>query len=233
MTQFVPDDYVSTKDALLLALKRWFSRELEDLEAAGRTASCAFPPDPVRDATIGGRLSPEVEREFLALASDVEKRIRNALYKKELTCYYLSEIWGECAIPAQEWATTNTDGVLWGGGYYPLGRPANRWSSVDPERALFKKSDFDRAQAALHPRAPARGAAISDEELTEFVVKHADGQKAEEQRQRAEAHFAESGRTMSRDQWRQAWRQVPAEKKRPRGESDRVRRASSGKFSGE
>lgn len=135
MSEFCPDGYVSTKDAIGLAARRWFSEQVERLEAAVASQSSTRPMTPLEQAAQAFSL-PHVNEQWREIENETVHRLRNLLLQGELKADYF-DTYGRHSVPREFWATTQADGVLESGLYWPFGKPNRVYDWQPNYRLLF------------------------------------------------------------------------------------------------
>ena len=95
---------------------------------------------------LGGQpsLSEGLRQQAVDLLTQTEHRLRNFLHRGVLTAYYFGGLFdqGRHAVAPEFWATTEADGVLMSGSYWPFGRP-RAWHEQRPSFPLcFLESEL-------------------------------------------------------------------------------------------
>ena len=172
MSDFCPDGYVPTQEAIVRAAEYWFPERFAALERAAAPQSETKPDNSLE--VLARALSqppgiPDAWRPaFEEIASQTVRRLRNFLHQGKLKAYYFGDD-GCHSVSRGFWATAHADGVLESGTYWPFGKPTRSYEGR-PNYSLFllqseldallseqpaKKRDFPRAKmpelvAALH-----------------------------------------------------------------------------------
>jgi len=138
MTDFYPDGYVSTPDAIARAAERWFPEQFNTLETTTPSQPGVKPESPI-DAAVRAFSRPQVPEAWLhafsKIANQTVHRLRNFLHQGELAAYYFGDD-GRHTVPREFWATAEANGVLERGAYWPLGAPS-RIHEQRPNKPLF------------------------------------------------------------------------------------------------
>jgi hypothetical protein len=134
MRSFFPDGYVRAEEALGRAALYWFPEQMTALEsaAAGESATVeelALRPPP--------SISEGLREQVVDLLTRTEHRLRNFLHQGVLTAYYFGGSFdqGPHAVARDFWATTEADGALMAGSYWPFGHP-RAWHEQRPSYPL-------------------------------------------------------------------------------------------------
>lgn len=150
MTLFCPEGYVPVQVAIARAAQSWFPEEMTALETAraGELAIDNKPSDDVNALTPVERLaeafrgqpsiSEGLRQQVEDLLTKTEDRLRKPLHRGVLTAYYFGGLFdqGRHAVAREFWATTEADGVLMSGTYWPFGKP-RAWHEPRPSYQLF------------------------------------------------------------------------------------------------
>ena len=114
MTDFCPDGYLPTRDAVVRAAQRWFPDKFAALEP---TATQQTQTEPENDLVAVVRILsqppiPDALRQVFEKAwVPTVSRLRNFLHEGTLKAYYFNH--DGCHSVSQEfWATAQADGVL-------------------------------------------------------------------------------------------------------------------------
>jgi hypothetical protein len=164
VSDFCPDGYVPTQEAIVRAAKYWFPERFAALERAAARQQSETKPDNSFEA-LARALSqppgiPDAWRPaFEDIASETMHRLRNFLHEGRLKAYYFGDD-GCHSVSRGFWATAHADGVLESGTYWPFGKPTRSYEGR-PNYSLFllqseldallseqpaKKRDFPRAK---------------------------------------------------------------------------------------
>jgi hypothetical protein len=141
MIGFCPDGYVSSQEAVLLAATFWFPEKVAPLETVvlekvnqEAVHSLSYP-----------HLPEELRKVFEGIAGQTVPRLRDFLHKGKLKAYYFEND-GCRSVSREFWATTQADGVIESGTYWPFGTPT-RWYDKPPNYSVFmKQSELDALQ---------------------------------------------------------------------------------------
>jgi len=133
--EFCPDGYVSTKDAIGLAARHWFSEQVDRLEAAVASQSSTRPMTPLEQAAQAFSL-PHVNEQWREIENETVHRLRSLLHQGELKADYF-DTYGRHSVPREFWATTQADRVLESGMYWPFGQPSRVLEWQQNYRLLF------------------------------------------------------------------------------------------------
>jgi Bacterial regulatory proteins, gntR family len=146
MTLFCPEGYVSVQVAIARAAQSWFPEQMTALEtaAAGDLAIDNKPSDEVNALTLADAfrrqppISKGLRQQIEDLLTQTEDRLRKSLHRGALTAYYFGGLFdqGPHAVAREFWATTEADGVLMSGSYWPFGKP-RAWHEQRPSYPLF------------------------------------------------------------------------------------------------
>ena len=85
-----------------------------------------------------------MRQQGLDLLIQIEHRLRNFLHQGALTAFYFGGLFnqGRHAVAREFWATTEADGVLMSGSYWPFGKPRT-WHDEHPSYPLcFLESEL-------------------------------------------------------------------------------------------
>jgi hypothetical protein len=138
MTDFCPDGYVSTPDAIARAAERWFPEQFNTLEITSRSQPGVRPESPI-DAAVRAFSRPQVPEAWLHAFSEIANqtvhRLRNFLHQGELDAYCFGND-GRHTVPREFWATAEANEVLERGTYWPFGAPS-RIHEQRPNCPLF------------------------------------------------------------------------------------------------
>jgi hypothetical protein len=138
MSDFCPEGYLRTQDAILRAAEYWYP---DKIAAAQITEDSQFQPKSKNDleAAIRAFSQPHVAdarpHPFEEIANQTVHRLRNLLHQGPLNAYYFASDGSHC-IPHEFWATENADGVVESGTYWPYGSPIS-WHETRPNYPLF------------------------------------------------------------------------------------------------
>ena len=156
MRPFCPDGYVLAQGAIARAALFWFPEQMAAFETAvsGELASnnranhAASALTPVEKLARALERQPSISSGLRQQAVDIltqtEHRLRNFLHRGVLTAYYFGGFFdqGRQGVAREFWATTEADGVLMSGSYWPFGRP-RAWRDERPSFPLcFLESEL-------------------------------------------------------------------------------------------
>jgi hypothetical protein len=132
MSDFCPDGYAPLQHAVFIAAKLWLPEKVASLE----TLATDDPSVHVRSLSYP-QLPEDFRQAFEEIAGPTVRRLRNFLNQGKLTAYYFT---GDgCHSLAREfWATTQANGVIESGTYWPAGRPT-QWYDRRPNHTIYLK----------------------------------------------------------------------------------------------
>jgi hypothetical protein len=145
VSDFCPDGYVPTQEAIVRAAQYWFPERFAALERAAVPESQTTLTKPASNFDVAARAfsQPQVpdawRHAFEDIARQTVHRLRNVLYQgKQLKAYYFGGLLDNDrqAVSREFWATPAADGVLEAGTLWPFGRP-NAWYERRPSYPLF------------------------------------------------------------------------------------------------
>jgi hypothetical protein len=122
LSDFSPDGYEPTQRAVARAARHWFTQEFEKHEKAIAPQPGAKPKNPIEQA-VRAFSWPQIPKEWWQIANETVHRLRNLLHQGELNADYF-DTYGRHSVPREFWATTQADGVLESGVYWPFGQPS-------------------------------------------------------------------------------------------------------------
>jgi hypothetical protein len=138
MINFGPDGYMPLQQAVFIAAKFWFPKEVASLE----TVVLEKIGQEVVHIHSYPQLPDEVRRPFEEIAVQTVPRLRNLLNQGKLKAYYFKED-GCHSVSREFWATEQADGIMESGTYWPFGK-STRWYDRRPNHPLFvKQSELD------------------------------------------------------------------------------------------
>lgn len=166
MTLFCPDGYVPVQEAIAKAALHWFSEQIATLETATADGS-AIKSNPNTDVNAMTRLDaltralgkPSISegllQQFEHILTQTEHRLRNFLHQGVLTAYYFGGLFhlGRNAVAHGFWATTEADGVLMSGTYWPFGKARARHEQRPNFPLFFLESEL-AASLSDEPKPP-------------------------------------------------------------------------------
>ena len=138
MSDFCPDGYLPTREAIVRAAESWFPDQI----AALKPVAC--PQSQTRqDISLAAAVRafsqpqiPEAWRHvFEQIASQTAQRLRNFLHQGALKAYYFGDD-GCHSVSRDFWATAHADGVIESGTYWPFGKPTHLYEPR-PNFSLF------------------------------------------------------------------------------------------------
>ena len=145
MSDFCPDGYVPTPEAIARAAKRWFAERFNEPEIPSGPQSATKAESHIEEA-VRAFSQPQIPRvwqdAFENIARRTVQRLRNLLHQGNLNAYYF-DYYGRHAVPREFWATAPANGVLESGCYSPSG-PQTRiveWRTNYPLRLLESELD--------------------------------------------------------------------------------------------
>jgi hypothetical protein len=220
MPLFCPEGYVPVQEAIGRAAQSWFPEQKAALETAtaSELAMDNKPSDDVNALTPVERLadafrgqpsiSQKLRQQFLDLQTKTEDRLRKPLHRDVLTAYYFGGQ-GLRAVPREFWATTEADGVLMSGSYWPFGKP-RAWHEQRPSYPLFFLESQLATLLSEDPKSPRhlrqagnrRGRKPTKLEQVKQAMRHDFSQGSELQNMREKELAAKYG--VSRDTARKA-----------------------------
>lgn len=233
MDEFIPAGYVPIQAAFLKALEHWYRAELKEAEQRYAERMPKPTGDPVSDMIASqGPLQPSSED--MKLAEEARRRFRQLFYDGDLSAIYFGTGLGftgpgEHSIEPGLWATSQGDGIIETGRYFPFGRPTRFAERRPYATVLIRDADLTTLLEGHEAKGPSREASaeapserrVSARALLDFLNSRADGQRrSSDVRAEASTHFG--GQTFTERQWREAWGKVPREKKRRSGDTDRT-----------
>jgi hypothetical protein len=122
MSDFFPDGYVPTPEAIARAAKHWFAERFNEPEIPSTPHSATKPESPIEEA-VRAFSQPQIPRAwqdaFEDIARQTVQRLRNLLHQGKLNAYHFH--YGRHAVPREFWATAPANGVLESGYYSPSG----------------------------------------------------------------------------------------------------------------
>jgi hypothetical protein len=161
MIDFYPDGYMPLQQAVFIAAKFWFPKEVASLE----TVVLEKIGQEVVRIHLYPQLPDEVRRPFEEIAGQTVPRLRNLLNQGKLKAYYFEND-GRHSVSREFWATAQADGVIESGTYWPFGKPAH-WYDKLPDYSLFvKQSELD----ALRVEEPTKNRPFPLGEKTELAA---------------------------------------------------------------
>jgi hypothetical protein len=144
---FCPDGYVTVQEAIARSAQYWFSEQIAALETA-KARELAKSEDEFNALTsiqkaaraLSGQplISEGLRQQIAGVLTETEHRLRNFLHQGILTAYYFDGFFdhGRSGVRREFWPTTEADGVLISGTYWPFGKP-RAWHEQRPSHPLF------------------------------------------------------------------------------------------------
>jgi hypothetical protein len=168
VSDFCPDGYVPSQDAVFRAAVVWFPDKIAALESAPEPQSQTKPKNTF-DAAVRAFSQPlyleQWRRTFEEIASQTVPRLRNFLHQGTLTAYYFADD-GSHSVSREFWATSNADGVIETGLYWPFGRPSS-WRDTRLSHSIFlAQSELD----ALLSEQPSKKRPLPKSKIPELVA---------------------------------------------------------------
>ena len=150
MSDFCPEGYVPTPKAIARAAERWFYDDFDHLQSAVGSESGAKLE---RDIDVVVRafsqpLLPDAWRDaFQKIVNQTVQRLRNLLHEDRLEAFYFDND-GRHAVLRSFWATTQANGVLETGVYWPFGKPARAFEQRPNYPLFLLQSELDTLLSA-------------------------------------------------------------------------------------
>src|SRR5262245_22000797 len=154
--EFCPDGYLRAKEALERAARYWFPEQIAAFNSAvAGESAISHPPKnvaltPVEELADALRpppsMSDALRQQIMHLLTEVEHRVRNFLHQGALTAYHFGGLFdqGRHAIAREFWATSEAEGVLISGSFWPFGKP-RAWHEQRPGYSLcFVESQLEK-----------------------------------------------------------------------------------------
>lgn len=168
MSEFCPDGYLPTREAIVRAAECWFPDEFAALQSTAAPGS-QTKPDNDLDAAVRAFSQPQFPEAwrgpFGEIASQTVHRLRNFLHQGNLKAYYFGND-GCRSVSREFWATAQASGVVELGTYWPFGEPT-RWHEQRPHHPLFlKQSELD----ALLSEQPAEKPALPRAKIPDLIA---------------------------------------------------------------
>jgi hypothetical protein len=145
MSDFCPEGYLRTQDAIRRAAEYWYHDKVAALQT---TESSEAQPKSKNDveAAVRAFSQPHAasawQHAFDEIANQTVDRLRNFLHQGTLNAYYFLGDGSHC-LPRDFWATEDAEGVIESGHYWPFGRPPSLYEPR-PNRPLFlRESELD------------------------------------------------------------------------------------------
>jgi hypothetical protein len=144
---FCPDGYVTVQEAVETSARFWFSEQIAAIENAD-AIELAASEDKFHSMSsleqvahvLSGQpsISEGFRQRITGVLTETEHRLRNFLHQGVLTAYYFGGSFhqGRNSAAREFWATTEADGVIFSGRYFPFGKP-RAWHEQRPSHPLF------------------------------------------------------------------------------------------------
>ena len=208
MTDFCPDGYLPTRDAVVRAAQSWFPDKFAALEPTAAPEKQTEPKNGLEAAVrIFSQPSiPDAWRHaFEEVSVPTVSRLRNFLYQGTLQTYYFSHD-GCHSVSREFWATAQADGALESSTYWPFGQPTRRYD----ERLVLRQLDLD----ALLSEQPSEKLPLPKAKLPNLVaalrkLDHLPNRKKQREALHKSPEFAQY--RLTDDVLREAEKQVPRE----------------------
>ena len=144
MSDFCPDGYVPSQDALIRVAEFWFPDKIARLDTVA--------PDPQTkaesnfEAEVRAFSQPQIpeawRHAFEEITTETVQRLRKFLHQSTLTAYYFDDF-GRHGISREFWATAPADGVIETGTYWPLGKQMRIYETRPNYRLFLLQSELD------------------------------------------------------------------------------------------
>jgi hypothetical protein len=146
MNGFCPDGYVPAEGAIARAAERWFPEQFNQFVVATESQPASRPEDPIEQAVqaFSPPQVPGVSRDaWENIVSQTVHRLRNLLHQGKLNAYYFDE-YGSHIVRRDLWVTTETDGVLESGTYWPFGKQSRVHERPPKYRLCLRQTQLDK-----------------------------------------------------------------------------------------
>ena len=145
-SSFCPEGYVSTDQAIYRAAQFWFPEQCgAAVRAAGSTAAGTNGTTDASFEALTRALSPQFPDAstymVVELLVTTVQRLRNYLHRGTIDAVYFTRD-GPQRVDGKFWATTDADGTLEQGAYWPFGKP-KRWQEAPNYPLCIKQSQLD------------------------------------------------------------------------------------------
>ena len=217
MTDFCPDGYLPTQEAVLRAAQSWFPDKIAALEPAAAPQTQTEPKNDL-EAAVRIFSQPHVpdawQQAFEEIASQTVQRLRNFLHQGILTAYYFDDF-GCHSVLREFWATAHAEGVIETGTYWPYGEQTRVYETRPNHPLFLLQSELD----ALLSEQPAKKRPFPKAKMPELVaalrkLEHLPNRKKQREALRKLPEFAQYHLTDV--VFREAEKQVPREAGRKR-----------------
>jgi hypothetical protein len=163
---FCPDGYVTVREAIERAAECWFSEQMAALQTAradelakSQSEFDALTSMEKVSRALSGQpsISEGLLQQFAGVLTETEHRLRNFLHQGLLTAYYFGGLFhqGRSGVAREFWPTTEADGVLISGTYWPFGKPRAGHEQRPSHPLFFLQSEL-AALLSDDPKAPLR-----------------------------------------------------------------------------
>jgi hypothetical protein len=146
MNDFCPDGYVPAQGAIARAVERWFPEQFNQFVVAMESQPASRSEDPIEQAVqpFSPPQIPGVSRHaWENIVSQTVHRLRNLLHQGKLNAYYFDE-YGSHTVRRDSWVTTETNGVLESGTYWPFGEPSRVYERQPNYRLFLRQTELDK-----------------------------------------------------------------------------------------
>jgi hypothetical protein len=146
MNGFCPDGYVPAQEAIPRAVERWFPEQFNQFVVAMESQPASRPEGHIEQAVqaFSPPQIPGVSRDaWENIVSQTVHRLRNILHQGKLNAYYFDE-YGSHIVRRDSWVTTETNGVLESGTYWPFGKPSRVYERQPNYRLFLRQTKLDK-----------------------------------------------------------------------------------------
>jgi hypothetical protein len=169
VSDFCPDGYVPTQEAIVRAAEYWFPERFAALEGAAGPQSETKPDNSLEALARALSQPPGIPdallHEFRDIVNQTMHRLRNFLHEGRLKAYYFGDD-GCHPVSREFWATAKADGVMESGIYWPFGGPT-RLHESRPKYSLFLlQSELD----VLLSEQPAKKRSLPKAKMRDLVA---------------------------------------------------------------
>jgi hypothetical protein len=182
---FCPDGYVTVQEAVETSARFWFPEQIAAIENAA-AIELAASEDKFHSMSsleqvahvLSGQpsISEGLRQRITGVQTETEHRLRNFLHQGVLTAYYFGGLFhqGRNCVACEFWATTEADGVLFSGSYFPFGKPRTRHEQRPSHPLFFFRSELaallnDDAKSPLQ-KSDVPNAGCGDEENSHDIT---------------------------------------------------------------
>jgi hypothetical protein len=215
VSDFCPDEYLPTPEAIVRAAEYWFPDKISAVDAAAAPES-RMKPNNNLDAVVRAFSQPQVpdawRHAFEEIVGQTAHRLRSFLHQGTLEAYYFGND-GRHSVSREFWATPLAHGVVETGVYWPFGHP-KRWHDQRLYHSLFvKQSELD----ALLSEQPAEKRRLPRAKKPDLVtalrtLDHLPNRQKQREAVRKLPEF--EGYHLTDDVFREAEKQVPRKRGR-------------------